>query len=61
MSSGLVKVQRVVDVGGSGVVQGLEHVGEEFEMASFLDLELVWSSEVWGVVGVAWEVKDQSV
>ena len=46
MSGGLVEVQAVVDVSGSGVVQGPERVGEEFELAYFLDWEPVQSSEV---------------
>ena len=55
---GLVETEAVVDVGGSRDVQGLERVGEEFELASFLDWEPVKTSQVWGDMCSSQEVED---
>ena len=55
-----MEVQAVVDVGGSGIVQGLKCMGEEPELVSFLDWESMQSSEIWGDVSLSWEMRDKS-
>ena len=60
MPCGLTEVQAMVDVRGPGVVQSLECMGEELQLASFLDWEPVQLSAVWSDVGRAWVVEDES-
>ena len=53
-----MEAEAVVDVGRAGVVQGLERVGADLELASLLDREPVETFQVWGDVCPAQQVEN---